>query len=53
MLLFDLKKVNLVMYRSGTFTSLVSGIEYPQNSYTDTTHNAESASFYKIDVQLK
>jgi hypothetical protein len=35
------------------FQTLETGIEYPQNNYTDTTHNAESASFYKIDVQLK
>ena len=28
-------------------------IEYPQNSYTDTVHNAESTGFYQIGVQLK
>jgi len=38
---------------SGTFTSMVSGIEFPQNSYTDTLHGAEGAGFYKVDVQLK
>ena len=35
------------------FQPLETSIEFPQNSYTDTTHNAESASFYKIKVQLK
>ncbi len=38
---------------SGTFTSLVSGIEFPQNSYTDTVHGAEGGGFYKVEVQLK
>jgi hypothetical protein len=38
---------------SGSFTSLVSGIEFPQNSYTDTLHGAEGTGFYKIEVQLK
>lgn len=28
-------------------------IQYPQNSYTDTLHNAASSGFYKVDVQLK
>jgi hypothetical protein len=32
---------------------LQNGIEYPQNSYTDTLHNAESTGFYQIEVQLK
>ena len=35
------------------FQTLETEIEFPQNSYTDTTHNVESASFYKVDVQLK
>ena len=30
-----------------------SGVETPQNSYTDTTHNAESAGYYKVEVRLK
>lgn len=38
---------------SGVFTSLVSGIEFPQNSYTDILHGAEGAGFYKVEVQLK
>jgi formylglycine-generating enzyme len=29
---------------------LQHGIEYPQNSYTDTLHNAESTGFYQIMV---
>lgn len=33
------------------FYSLVDGILYPQNSYTDTAHQAESAGFYQVDVQ--
>ncbi|MBT3397133.1 MAG: hypothetical protein HN423_08140, partial [Alphaproteobacteria bacterium] len=38
---------------TGVFQSLETGIEFPQNSYTDTTHAAEGAGFYQIDVQLK
>jgi len=40
-------------------TNLMSGLNvltnqlgYPQNSYTDTVHDAESTGFYRIDVQL-
>ncbi|NLX25725.1 MAG: PKD domain-containing protein [Lentisphaerae bacterium] len=35
------------------FELLQDGIEYPQNSYTDTVHSAESAGFYQIGVRLK
>ncbi len=35
------------------FQTLESGIEYPQHSYTDTLHNAESDGFYKVDVELE
>jgi hypothetical protein len=28
-------------------------LEHPQNAYTDTVHDAESAGFYKVEVQLK
>ena len=35
------------------FTQIGPVIDYPQNSYTDTAHNAESTGFYKVDVQLK
>jgi len=41
-------------------TNLISGFqifetvsEHPINSYTDTTHNAESEGFYKVDVRMK
>jgi T5SS/PEP-CTERM-associated repeat protein len=34
-------------------THLVSGIEFPQNSYTDTLHSAENSGFYKVDVRMK
>jgi T5SS/PEP-CTERM-associated repeat protein len=34
-------------------TNLVSGIEFPQNSYTDTLHCAENSGFYKVDVRMK
>ena len=37
----------------GAFTSLVSGIEFPQNSYTDTVHGAEDSGFYKVKAKLK
>jgi hypothetical protein len=33
--------------------SLAGSIEYPQNSYTDTTHSAEDSGFYKVRVELK
>jgi len=35
------------------FQTLETGIEHPQGSYTDTTHNAESEGFYKVDVRLR
>lgn len=31
---------------------LQNGIEYPQNSNTDTVHNAESAEFYRVEVWM-
>jgi hypothetical protein len=34
------------------FQLLEDCIRYPQNSYTDSVHNAESGGFYKIDVKL-
>jgi hypothetical protein len=34
------------------FTALTNQLEHPQNSYTDTVHNAEESGFYKVDVQL-
>ena len=35
------------------FQILAADIEYPQNTYTDILHSAESACFYRVDVQLK
>ena len=35
------------------FTLLESGLEFPQNTFTDTLHGAENAGFYNIDVQLE
>jgi hypothetical protein len=34
------------------FQPLETDIEYPQNSYTDTVHSAESCGFYKVTVDL-
>jgi hypothetical protein len=34
------------------FQPLETGIHYPQNSYTDTVHHAESCGFYKVEVEL-
>ncbi|MBN2162287.1 MAG: PKD domain-containing protein [Pontiellaceae bacterium] len=34
-------------------TTLQDNLEYPQNSYTDTVHSAESAGFYQVEVRLK
>ena len=38
---------------TGAFTSIVSGIDFPQNSYTDTVNGAASEGFYRIEVALK
>jgi hypothetical protein len=32
------------------FTNISMNLPYPQNSYTDTVHNAESKCFYKVDL---
>ncbi|MDF7825045.1 choice-of-anchor Q domain-containing protein [Pontiellaceae bacterium B12227] len=37
----------------GGFQTLKTGIDHPQNSATDSAHNAESEGFYKVEVQLK
>lgn len=37
----------------GGFTSLVSGIEFPQNSHTDSLHVGEGVGFYQVEVELK
>lgn len=34
-----------------SFQSLELGLDYPENSYTDTVHAAESKGFYCIDVE--
>lgn len=35
---------------TNSFQSLESGMDYPRNSYTDTTHAAQSTGFYCVDV---
>ena len=35
------------------FQPLETGIRHPQNSYTDSVHNAESQGFYRIGVELE
>lgn len=35
------------------FSSITNGIDFPQNSWTDTTHTAEDTGFYRVDVELK
>jgi hypothetical protein len=35
------------------YQSLEDFIEHPQNSYTDTTHAAESSGFYKVEARMK
>jgi hypothetical protein len=37
--------------RSNNFQVIQSGISYPQNSYTDTLHNAAVRGFYKVNVK--
>jgi T5SS/PEP-CTERM-associated repeat protein len=37
----------------GSFTSIVDNIEFPQTSYTDTVHQAESSGFYQINVRMQ
>ncbi len=34
------------------FDPLVTGLLFPQNSYTDTIHSAEGSGMYKVNVQL-
>ena len=38
---------------TGAFTSVVSGIDFPQSSATDTAHSAESEGFYRMEFELK
>lgn len=38
---------------TNSFVQLGPTFDYPQNSYTDTNHTAESRGFYKVEVQLK
>ena len=38
---------------STEFLPLSTNIHYPQNSYTDVVHHAESAGFYRVKVQLE
>ncbi len=35
------------------FSPLQTNIEWPQSSYTDQTHQAENAGFYRVNVSLK
>ncbi len=37
---------------TNSFQMLTNGIAYPQNSYTDTVHAAESGGFYNLKVEL-
>lgn len=45
--------VNWTNDLTGGFTSIVDNIDFPQNSYTDTAHNAEDTGFYQMEVQMK
>ncbi|MCF7864172.1 MAG: hypothetical protein K9L89_05225, partial [Kiritimatiellales bacterium] len=36
---------------TNSFQTLQSGIEPPQNSYTDTVHAAQSAGFYRVEME--
>ena len=38
---------------TNNYSVLRDTIEYPQNSYTDTVHNAESTGFYRVEVRMK
>ncbi|VGO12920.1 hypothetical protein PDESU_01474 [Pontiella desulfatans] len=38
---------------TNSFQTLETGIAYPQNSYTDTVHSAESGGFYNLKVELE
>lgn len=38
---------------TNTFQTLETDIAYPQNSYTDTTHNVESGGFYNLKVEFE
>ena len=34
-----------------SFTNLTAALPFPQNSYTDTVHNADGQCFYRVDLQ--
>ncbi len=38
---------------TNSFLQLGPMVDHPQNSYTDTLHNAEASGFYKVEVRLK
>jgi hypothetical protein len=38
---------------TNSFQPLQDNLEYPQNSYTDTVHNGDSAGFYKVEVYMQ
>ena len=46
-------QVNWSPVLTNSFESLQDFIEYPQDSYTDTVHDAESAGFYQVEVRLQ
>jgi formylglycine-generating enzyme required for sulfatase activity len=37
---------------TNSFQSLTTGLAYPQNSYTDTVHAAESVGFYRVTAAM-
>lgn len=37
----------------GEFQPFETGIEHPQNSYTDTVHSVEESGYYRVNVELK
>ncbi len=38
---------------TNTFAPIATDLAYPQNSYTDTLHQAEDCGFYKVEVEIK
>ncbi len=38
---------------TNSYQSIADNLEYPQSSYTDTVHSAESVGYYRVEVRMK
>lgn len=46
-------RINWTPSLTNSFTNIADFIEYPQNSHTDTLHQAGNQGFYQVEVRLK